>query len=139
MRKVFLAFRQLIEALQSVSKALDALVSSAHQGENASERLQSLELSRSVWEAEVEGVLAKAEGKLKASNNAEARTRTMEKSFEGFFEERDPHRPEAEGTGNGVPGDDEAYIEKEGMHVLSVGVARTPRQRLIRAKFGLGG
>jgi hypothetical protein len=86
----------------------------------------------------MEATVLKAQGKLQAANNAEARTRTMEKRYEGFFDEGGdggeeafiPQRDQL-GSRNGETG-----IE-EGVQQMRLGVAEDDtRSRLIRAKFG---
>jgi len=73
-------FRRAADALERISVELSvAAVNRAETGPLL-ERLVALEQGRAMWEAEVEGILAKAEGKLKAAANSEARERTMQKS-----------------------------------------------------------
>jgi len=52
----------------------------------ATERLERLETDRHQFEAEVQGLLLKADGKLKAASNAEARERQLKRSYERQFD-----------------------------------------------------
>jgi len=77
-------FRSVLEALQTAAAALtdavELLGTVDTETQDASElraRVDALERSRALWEAEMEGELQRAEGKYKASRNAEERARTM--------------------------------------------------------------
>jgi len=81
-------FRRLLAAVEGGQKALEdvrgVLLHASERVADAAalqERIEDLELSRAKWEAELEGLVLKAESTLKASNNSEARTRTMKKSY----------------------------------------------------------
>ncbi len=58
----------------------------------ATSRLEALEMQRAQFEAEVQGLLLKADGKLKAANNSEARERQLKKSYERDIDFGDPDR-----------------------------------------------
>ena len=79
-------FRQAVEALERIAAAVNGAVRSIHENQPSTERLEELERTRAMWEAEVEGILAKAEGKLKAAANSEARERTMRKAYENALD-----------------------------------------------------
>lgn len=55
-------------------------------GEMSRDRLDELEQSRSIFEAEMMALVMKAEGQYQAANNAESRTRTMKKSYEKLID-----------------------------------------------------
>ena len=101
--KVLRQFGRLLEAVETLASAIAELTRAQHAARPAEARLAELEelvvkleLDRSKWEAEIDGVLLKAEGKLQAANNAEARTRTMKKSYEHLVDPRDPDSEELE-------------------------------------------
>ena len=80
--KVLQGFSRLIDAILTVSDGLKDLVDVIREVGPAANRLEALELSRHQFEAECAGALLKAEGKLKAANNSEARERQLKKSYE---------------------------------------------------------
>lgn len=104
----------------------------------ALDRLSALEMSRHQFQAEIEGLLLRAEGKLKAAANAEARERTQRKSYENLA---DPF-PE---DGNGAPTEaqegvqqlDAAIGEGERLQALRLGVAPNSKALAQRAKWGV--
>lgn len=130
---VFSDFRRCADALERLAASQTRLILSSEEGRASSDRLAQLELDRSQFESDCEGLLMKAEGKLHAASNAEARTRTMKKSFEeDIFADSD-----SEGTvlPLGVPpGDDEASKESEVQPVPLV-LARNDKSYATRAKF----
>ena len=101
--KVFRQFSRLLDSLETLADAVRNLTVAQHAARPAETRLAELEdlvvkleLDRSRWEAEINGVLLKADGKLQAANNAEARTRTMKKSYEHLVDPSDPDSEELE-------------------------------------------
>jgi len=130
---MFRPFRALTEALHRLINCLNALAAIQREQGPAEDRLDDLERSRSQWEAEVEGMLMKAEGKLQAANNAENRTRTMKKSYESLLDPLDldsEEEPEALPGGYAPPG------QEEGLQPVRVDVAPTFRQIALSRKFG---
>jgi len=123
--KVLRDFRRLVEAIEHGAAALAGILEIHRENGPAVARLDALELSQARWEAEVEAVLLKAEGKLQAANNSEARERTMRKSYEKFI---DPLDEDSEEGFSGVrPGDAEGG-ESEGVLPLSVDLAPVDRK-----------
>jgi len=53
------------------------------------DRLDELERNRSIWEAEMEAGILRADSKLKAAANAESRTRKQLEKLDPFIEEGD--------------------------------------------------
>jgi len=100
-------------------------------------RLVSLELGRTIWEAETEGLLLKAGGILKSANNAESRARTMQKNYENFFDTVDPDSLEAlqEEGGAAVPQADGDPGETEELLPLPLGLAPTGKALATHLKF----
>jgi len=88
--------RRGVEALERIATGISAAARSHETNLPSLQRLEELERTRGLWEAEVEGILQKAEGKLKAAANSEARTRTMKKSYEEFLDPFGDDREEVE-------------------------------------------
>jgi len=142
---VFRPFRRLLEALEHLAGHLqlltgavsDLILVQREQGP-AIERLDALERSQTQWEAMCEGLLMKAEGKLRAANNAEARERANKKSYEHLVDPfpEDGVEPEAPAR-HPDSGNDAAPSEAERLHSLRLDVAPSPKQLAQRAKFGV--
>ena len=142
---VFRVFSRFLAALLEVSDevrtlagVLGELVLLQREQGPASERLEALELSRHQWEATCEGLLQKAEGKLRAANNAEARERANKKSYEHLLDplaedgddpEASPRYPDS--------GLDAPAGEAERLSALRLDVAPSPKTLAQRAKFGV--
>ena len=135
----FLAVTERIEdALSSLNNTLDKLCQAQRAHGPATERLEALELSRHQWEAECEGLLLKAEGKLRAANNAEARERALRKTYEHLvdpFPEEGP-QPE-ESVRDTLPLNDAPPGEAEGLPPVRLDVAPSNKTLAQRAKFGV--
>lgn len=130
---MFRVFRDLVESLVSLNASLDALLAAQREAGPAEDRLLELELSRAQWEADLQGLLSKAEGKLQAANNAEARERTMRKSYEKFIDPLDPDfeaEPETVQRVHAAPG------QEEGLQPVRVDVAPDYRALALARKFG---
>ena len=101
------------------------------------ERLKKLELSRSLWEAEMEAEVLKAKGKYQAASNAEGRARTQAKFDEENAPPSDPDLGEGiapEGGPELLFGDVPPGGQTE-MLPLPVGVEATPKEARKRLKF----
>jgi len=131
-------FRRLIEAVEGLSGVLAAAAEREKSLDPALDRLNALELSRHHFEAEVQGVLLQAKGKLQAANNAEARERQLKKSYE---RDADPFPVESENgeaaEGNPSPGFDAAASEAKGVQALRLAVAPNNKTLAQRAKWGV--
>jgi len=79
----------------------------------------------------MEGLLAKAEGKLKAASNAEARERTMRKSYE----EIDPFNQESIPLEAPTPGGDVEGGETDGLPPVRMDLAPNSKAYALRAKY----
>lgn len=133
---MFRAFSRLLEVLAALVAAIGYLAKIQKEAGPAIERLDALELSRHQFEAEIQGILLKAEGKLAAASNAEARERQLKKSYERLVEESDldgDPRPEEDGV---LPLDAQER-EAERLHALRLDVAPNNKTLAVRAKFGL--
>jgi len=131
--RVLRQFSRLIEGVEALTDTLRTLVDVQRDTGPAGERLDALELSRHTFEAEIEAVLQRAEGKLNAASNSEARTRTMKKSYERFLDESDPEgkdEQEAVSPGYVDPG------EEEGVQPLRLALASEDRKNnALRMKY----
>jgi len=132
---VFRAIRRLSDSIQLAADQLEALVTLHRAFEPALDRLAALELRASTFEADVHGMLLKADGKLKAANNAEQRERQLKKSYQresdlaGFDPDGDPE-PETVRANDVAPG------EEERLYPLRVDVADNNKAHAQRAKWG---
>ena len=126
-------FRRAIDALERIATALNGALRASQATELPLERLQELERSRSLWEADVEGLLQKAEGKLRAAANAEARERTMKDFHEDDVNPFPPDSPEVEA---GLQDHDAETVFEEPVLPLPVGVAPESRKAFaLRMKY----
>lgn len=140
---IFRDFRRLVEAveqlagmLQEVAAVLKDLRQMQDEAGPALDRVAALELSRHHFEAEIQGVLLKAEGKLKAAANAEARERQLKRSYESRIDDIDPHGDPASEV-EAVLGDDAPRSEAPGVQPLRLDVAPPNSKALaLKAKWG---
>jgi len=134
---VFRTFRDLTQALQGLRVAIVAFTRLHQANAPADARLEELERSRAMWEADMTALMMKAEGKLKASLNAESRARTMEKHVEKHLDPFDPdiEEPEATEPGEGLlpVGHVEAGPE-DGLLAMSARL-EGPKSNALRRKF----
>ena len=143
--KVFHTFRALLaitsrieDALASLNRSLDLLVQAQQERGPATERLDALERSREIWEATCEGLLQKADGKLRAANNSEARERQLRKSYEHLLDDFAEAGLTPEAPGGSAPIEhDVAPGETEGVPPVRVGVAPNDKTLRLRRKFGV--
>lgn len=133
---IFPGFRRFVDAIRALTSSLDR-IAELHDGmAPALDRLEALERSRAFWESECEGMMLKADGKLKAAASAEARERQLKKANERLA---DPF-PEAGDDGTAdtpVHPDDGARGEAQGVRPVRVAVAPTGKALALNHKFGL--
>jgi len=130
---MFGAIRGLSEAIRMLSGHVRELINAQRETGPAEERLEALERSRVLWEAEVEALVLKAESSFRSASNAESRARTMERHVEkqlGPFAEESEEEPESVPAGDGAGG------EEEWVQPLPVAVEADPKARARRLKFG---
>ena len=133
---VFRPFRQLTEAIQAMTDALRALARQQQELGPARERLDALERSRHQFEAECEGMLLKADGKLKAASSAEQRERQLKKANQRVSLEFDP--ASEEGTepatvfSNDAPGSEAPRVPP-----VRLALATNDKTHAVRAKWGV--
>jgi len=143
--RVFRPIRRLVAALQGVRDGLRQLSAAVYGLQAAQEaqgpaiaRLEALELARHQFEAMCEGLLQKAEGKLRAATNAEARERANKKSYEHLLDPLAEVGVEPETTAGDPSGNDYAApSEEERVHALRLDVAPNNKAFAQRAKFGV--
>jgi len=129
---MFSTFRALVLELQRLNGHLGALRELHSARAPSEDRLTALEQGRSLFEADMLGLLAKADGKLKAANNAESRERTMRKHHEELAGPFDPEGDEERPT---VPDGYAPGVEEEGVQPVYMDVAPTNKERALMAKF----
>ena len=136
--RLIVAARDIVRSLMYLKDAVLALAQVQREQGPASERLEALELSRHQWEATCEGLLLKAEGKLRAANNSEARERALRKSYEHLLdplaEVGDP--PQAPDGSTPIE-NDAAPGDPAGVQQVRVAVAPSDKTLRLRAKFGV--
>lgn len=117
-----------------MSGVLRAIADMQREAGPAMDRVEALELSRHQFEAEIQGVLLEAEGKRSAAANAEARTRTMKKSYE---KQLDPFNVDSEQAEDSiVQGRHAPPSEEEGMLPVHLDLAPSDSKAYaLRAKF----
>ncbi len=130
---LFRDFRRAADALERLAAGMSAAQRERLDTAPVFERLHELEQSRSLWEAEVEGILAKAEGKLKAAANSEARERTMRKSREADI---DPFNIDSEEVEGGLPAEDAWLSHPQEVQPVRVDVAPDYKTLALSRKFG---
>ena len=130
---LFKDFRRAADALERLAAGMSAAQRDRLDTAPVFERLLDLEQSRSMWEAEVEGVLAKAEGKLKAAANSEARERTMQKRHEADL---DPFGNDSDEVEEILPLGDVAPSEEKGLLGMPLDVAPDYKAIALSRKFG---
>jgi len=129
---------ELEVAVKETSRQLAEVARLLSEQGPARARLEKLELSRELFEAQCEGLLMKAEGQNRAAKNAEARERANKRSYEHLL---DPlaevvDEPEEATRNTDVHVDAEASQEA-GMPVVRVGVAPDSKAVAKRAKWGV--
>ncbi len=131
---MFKTFRRLVEGLDRLNATLGALARAQAEQGPATDRLEVLELSRSQWEAEMEGIFLKADGKAKAAASSEARERTMRKSYEHLIDPLDDDRQE---ESTPLPLGYAPASETEGMPAVRLDVAPDNKTRALNSKWGI--
>lgn len=136
--RLLAAMDRLEDGVASLSAALRELVAVQVEAGPSAERLDVLEREHHQFEAMCEGLLLKAEGKLRSATNAEARTRADKKSYEHLLDPlaEDGLEPEAAAR-NPDGGYDAAAGETERVSAMRLDVALSPKQLAQRAKFGV--
>jgi len=134
---IFQGFRRFLEAIKALTSALEGLAAIQRELGPALDRLEILERNRHQFEAECEGMLLKADGKLKAAASAEARERQLKKANERLA---DPFaEPGAEGAEPAAVLPNNAPASKATrLPAVHLALATNSKTHAVRAKFGMG-
>lgn len=126
-------FRRIADALERLAASQTRTRELLEERRLSDERLDQLELDRAQFESDCEGLLRKADGKLKAAANAEARERTMQKrSADGL----DPFLRSGEEIEATVPEGDAPDGTTKELPPLRLDVApESPKAYATRMKF----
>ena len=130
---LFRGFRRLLEAIKALTSSLNRIAQLHDDIGPALDRLEKLERSRIHFEAECEGMLLKADGKLRAAASSEARERQLSKRNPDPF--GDPSE-EVEAAAAVLP-NHVAGSEAEGLRPVRLALAPNNKTAAVRAKFGL--
>jgi len=133
---IFQGFRRFLEAIKALTSALEELATIQRDLGPALDRLEVLERTRLQFEAQCEGMLLKADGKLKAAASAEARERQLKKANDRVAEPF-PEDGEGEPHGTFVLSDHAPPGEAPGMPPVRVALAPNSKTAAVRAKFGI--
>ena len=137
---IFPGFRRLLEGIEALTLTLKDLVKIQRELGPALDRLERLERSRNHFEAECEGMLLKADGKLKAANSSEQRERQLKKANE---KHSDPFGDESEAPGEGqnptrvAAASDAGAGSPEGVPPLHMVLATNNKAHAVRTKWGM--
>lgn len=134
---VFRDFRRVADALERVAATITAASKGSEDRSVLTERLNELERDRTMWEADVEALLMKAEGKLQAANNAESRTRTMKKAYEKRQLDLDPFDLDSDEVPATVHEGDVPAGEETGMLEMPLALETNSKTHALKAKWGL--
>jgi len=133
---IFQGFRRYLEAIKALTSALEELATIQRDLGPALDRLEVLERARHQFEAECEGMLLKADGKLKAAASAEARERQLKKSTERLADPF-PEEGEAGTEPTTVQPDYAAAGEAPRVPPVRLALAANSKTAAVRAKFGI--
>ena len=132
----FRGFRRLFEAIEELGRAVERLAQIQEELGPALERLNTLERTRHQFEAECEGMLLKADGKLKAASSAEQRERQLSKANQRLSVEFDPASEEGTERATVLPNDAPGG-EAAGVPAVRVALAPNDKTHAVRAKWGV--
>jgi len=119
-------------AVEALTAAMYEIVGVQRDGAPSEARLDEIERRQSMWEVEMEALVAAAAGKYEAANNAEARTRTMKRHYAKLV---DPFNEESEEVTEAVPPGDAPGGETEGVQPVRVDVATNHKANALIRKW----
>ncbi len=138
LRALLAGLSRLEDVIATLSSRLTDLIMVMESAGPATSRLDRLEREHHTFQAECEGLLMKAEGKLRAANNAEARERANKRSYEHLLDPLDEDGELlAASARHPDSGNDAPPSEAERVQALRLDVAPSPKQLAQRAKFGV--
>ena len=121
----------------SIACAINDLVRIQRELGPAIDRLEALELSRHHFEAECQGMLLRADGKLKAATSAEQRERQLKKANQKLVDDFDLIGAEGPVATPDV-GDDAAPSEEDKLLGMRMALASTNKKApALMAKWGI--
>jgi len=126
--------RRLPDALHRLTSTIQALAELQRETGPAEARLEELERSRAMWEAEMGALIVKADSSFKAARNAEERARGMLKAYE----KADPFRDEGEEVETPLRQPDAPRSEEEGLLPMHLDMAPNNKAYALNAKWGVG-
>jgi len=138
-RAVLSAIREVSVALRQVRDSVQAISTERSDSSDVEARVQTLELGRAKWQAEVEALVLQAKGQFRAASNAEARERTMKESYEKQADIGLDDGPE-EFEGDGQESIFPIHVptgQENGLQQVPVGMARTRKASAVNAKYGI--
>ena len=121
---------RLPDAIHRLTATVQAFVQLERDTGSTDERLEELERSRALWEAEMEAMVMRVESRYKAAAAAEGRARKLSDKIDLF----DQDREEVETP---VPGNDASPSEEEEVHPMYLGLAPNSKAYALRAKYSL--
>lgn len=134
---IFQGFRRFLEVITALTSALEQLATIQRNLGPALERLEVLERGRHHFEAECQGLLLKAEGRVKAANSSEQRERQIKKANDKLVDFGDLESEEATPHGTYVLSDDGKGSAAPRLPALPLVLARNDKAHAVRAKFGV--
>ena len=134
---IFRNSRRLVEAIQALTDSLTALTDVQRLLGPSLDRLEALERSRIHFEADVEGMLLKADGKLKAASSAEQRERQLKKANERILDTFDPDGEPEPQPGRPVLAVDAEGREAQGLPAVPLALAPNNKTHAVNAKWGI--
>ena len=134
---IFQGFRRLVDAIQALTDAVSSIARIQQELGPALDRLENLEHSRHQFEAECEGMLLKADGKLKAASSAEQRERQLKKANERLADPFDPEGVEGADPRPFIPADDVAPGEAARVPPMRLALAPNNKSHAVKAKWGV--
>lgn len=126
------------EALRRLTRAIDEMVDRQEEAPGLEARLEEIERTRSLWEAEISALILEAKSQYRAASNAESRARTVERRNAKDADPFDENRSEAEEP-VGVPRLDAPPSGEEEMYALPLGVASPDGRKASALRFKFGG
>jgi len=121
-------------SLLGVAALLGTLIDLQRENGPADERLEELERTRSMWEAQMEALMLKADSTLKSAANAESRSRTQLRHAEKLTDPFDDDREEIQAP---LPVGDDPRVEAEGVLQVPLALAPNNKAYAVRAKWAV--
>lgn len=130
--------QELTEGVTQLIVMLSELPQSSTTDDGSLARIDALEVRQSVWEAEMDAQLIKADSKYKSARNAEERSRTMAKQNEETGEGSEDGMAEIQAALEQIHLQNQ-HVEgsqENGVQQLRPDLGSHPKATALRAKFG---